>query len=375
MNTTTSLYILSGIMLAAAFLLGIWFGVRPLASRSVGSVGIEDAGTASSQQTDACQFRSRLNGVCVSSEDETHPDVVLVMIENHFESWPQSGLSDASIVYEAPTEGNITRFLAVYPLGVAVHKAGPVRSARPYFLSWALEYGKPLYFHVGGSNDALGKIRNQGNITDVDEFFRAQYFWRSRDRLAPHNTYTSSTLWESAAHANSRAADAALGDAGVWQFTSALSEAEREIYPDAGKITVSFAPPTYEAVWMYASSTGAYERQQMKKSHRDEDGRLIRAETVAVMHVKSRVLDDVGRLSIETIGKGTGVVFRDGQAITGEWRKMGETDRTRWYDNDGNEIAFKPGHIWIEVVPQTGGVSFESRYHPLPPPSQGGDSE
>src|SRR3989344_100901 len=103
-----------------------------------------------------------------------------IMIENHEESRPQSGLSKADVIYEAVAEGGITRFLAVFYCGASAEdvQVGPVRSARTYFLDWISEYGiSPLYVHVGGANcdpstgsgcaggakaDALGQIQKYG---------------------------------------------------------------------------------------------------------------------------------------------------------------------------------------------------------------------
>ena len=122
-----------------------------------------------------------------------------VMIENEIMSRPfQKGLVEADIVYEAPTEGNITRFLAIFLTprpsfseatslmprqgGATLYsgKIGPVRSARPYFLDWMHEY-KGLYAHVGGSNVALRLLGN-GTSTDgvfnIDQFYYEKYFWR-----------------------------------------------------------------------------------------------------------------------------------------------------------------------------------------------------
>jgi hypothetical protein len=82
-----------------------------------------------------------------------------VMIENHEESRPQSGLSYADVVYEAVAEGGITRFLSVFYCGVSAQDViiGPVRSVRVYYLDWASEYGRyPLFAHVGGANDFAG---------------------------------------------------------------------------------------------------------------------------------------------------------------------------------------------------------------------------
>ena len=81
-----------------------------------------------------------------------------VMIENHLDSRPQSGLSNADIVYEAVAEGGITRFMGVFYCNAVKgasnkYDVGPVRSARTYFLDLASEYADyPLYTHVGGAN-------------------------------------------------------------------------------------------------------------------------------------------------------------------------------------------------------------------------------
>ena len=72
-----------------------------------------------------------------------------VMIENHEEARPQSGLSTADVVYEAVAEGGIARFMGVFYCGIAAQSVlvAPVRSARTYFLPWVLEYDG-LYNHV-----------------------------------------------------------------------------------------------------------------------------------------------------------------------------------------------------------------------------------
>ena len=53
------------------------------------------------------------------------------------------GLGAAGIVYEALAEGGIIRFLSIFqePLPASL---GPVRSLRPYYLDWGLEYGIPV---------------------------------------------------------------------------------------------------------------------------------------------------------------------------------------------------------------------------------------
>ena len=67
------------------------------------------------------------------------------MIENHADSRPQSGLSNADVVYEANSEGGITRLMGIFYCNAvggvgSNYDVGPVRSARTYFLDLASEY-------------------------------------------------------------------------------------------------------------------------------------------------------------------------------------------------------------------------------------------
>jgi len=128
-----------------------------------------------------------------------------VMIENHAESRPQSGLTYADVVYEAVAEGGITRFMGVFYCGIAAKSVSlaPVRSAREHYLPWVLEYDA-LYNHVGGAglcNDptvddrakALCHIQ-QYKIKDMDQFgISFPTCYRNYDRL-DHPVATEHTM-------------------------------------------------------------------------------------------------------------------------------------------------------------------------------------
>ena len=75
---------------------------------------------------------SRLSGVQVSPALAALP-VTAVMIENSDAARPQSGLSDAGVVYEAIAEGGVTRFMALYEENQP-SSIGPIRSARPFYI-------------------------------------------------------------------------------------------------------------------------------------------------------------------------------------------------------------------------------------------------
>ncbi|EKD58182.1 MAG: hypothetical protein ACD_57C00007G0005, partial [uncultured bacterium] len=93
------------------------------------------------------------------------------IIENHKDARPLSGISRADVVYEAIAEGGITRFLGVFYCGAASEdmEIAVIRSARVYFINWALEYGdRPIFLHWGGANnicdDCPGGVKTRGKI-------------------------------------------------------------------------------------------------------------------------------------------------------------------------------------------------------------------
>lgn len=291
-----------------------------------------------------CEFRRALDGVCVEGPAKQNPKLVAVMVENHFESWPQSGVAAARVVYEAPLEGNITRFLLLFTEDQEVEKVGPVRSARPYYLDWLLEYGTPQYMHVGGSPDALQRISTEG-INNLNEFNRGWYYWRDTGRYAPHNTYTSSQLWQDAL--DSYQEQYTTTSFQGWTFGDIAACTEQCMQ----KIQIPYATGnTYTASWTYVSSTEQYLREQAGSADVDTDGAQIVADTVIIQSVDSRVLDSAGRLEINTVGKGEVRVFQKGTMIVGEWKKESVSQRTIFYDAYGEEIVLNPGKIWVQII-------------------------
>lgn len=315
-----------------------------------------------------CEFRRKLDGICVESEEAVTDPMFAVMIENNIEARPLSGVSKARVVYEAPVEGHITRFMALYDFETEVSKVGPVRSARPYYLDWLQEYGVPMYMHVGGSPDGLEKIKRD-NIFDMNEFFRGWYFWRSEDRYAPHNIYTSSKLWKKAYEEYGNGFVPSSAEATAWQGENennweGWNFAKREPCGEEAycvkQIDIDFNAPTYAPRWMFNTTTEQYERYELGKPHLDrETGDQIAVDTLIVQNVDAKVLDNVGRLGIDTIGEGDGVVFRNGYAISAHWYKGAKDERTIWEDVDGHRISFQAGKIWVSMVTQHGVVEYK----------------
>jgi hypothetical protein len=266
-----------------------------------------------------------------------------VMIDNHSDARPQAGVAEASLVYEAPVEGGITRLLAVYPSDAKVERIGPIRSARPYYLDWASELDA-TYVHVGGSPEALDRIKATSGFMDLNEMYAGKYFWRDKARLAPHSTFTSMELLRQAREA--RFADRDRKDIAGWKFKDDAPVGER---PESGAELVIGYADTYRVTWRYDRDANQFVRMRGGKEEKDATGVSVRAKNVVVQYVETKVLDEVGRRRIDTKGGGEALAAIDGRTVGGRWKAVG--GRTVFVDAAGNEFAFDAGTTWIEVVP------------------------
>ena len=287
---------------------------------------------------------SQLDGLSVTSTGEERPDIIAVMIDNHPDALPQAGLKDAPVVYEAPVEGGLTRFMAIYAKNGVAEKVGPVRSARPYYLDWLREYGDALYMHCGGSPAALDLIK-QENIFDANEFYNGGYYWRDNLRYAPHNLYTKAGNWQKLWSDKSVARTIKVWDG--WKFDETSPTGTEAT--DIKELNIKYSPG-YEAGWKYNAVNKNFERQMDGKPHADTTGQIT-ADNILIQFASVEILDEVGRRAIETVGQGEARVLRDGKIIKGIWKKEGIYDRTRFFNASGEEIKLKPGRTWIQVVP------------------------
>jgi hypothetical protein len=306
------------------------------------SVG--EALEATKNRAKAEQAPSPLTGVLVPlAEARRYP--VAVMVENHPNSRPQSGLEKAGLVYEAYAEGGITRFMALYVEGDQARPIGPVRSVRTYYLDWATEW-RAYLAHVGGNMDALDLIPSS-KVYDLDEFAQAGAYWRDHSRFAPHNMYTSIERLRAAA---ARERYPEKGSFAVWPRKDAAPVAQR---PESAEFGVNYGG-SYSVRWVYDKTSNRYTRHQAGAVHADkETGTAITASNVIVQVVpQSNVTTRIGEpgLRLETVGSGPARFILDGQVRDGTWKKTAGA-KTRFYEQDGSELKLNRGPTWISAVP------------------------
>lgn len=291
------------------------------------------------------KYYSPLTGLQVADEAATKQAVTAIMIENSPSARPQSGLKQAGIVYEAVAEAGITRFLALYQQDKPA-LIGPVRSVRMYYVDWAAPYNATIV-HVGGSAAALAEVRN-GTYRDGDQFFNGAYFWRTSDRAAPHNVYTSFEKLDG------------LNSAKGWnesKFTGfARTDGKTSATPNATSIAINISSASYNTHYDYDAASNTYLRSIGGEESIDrEHGQLAPNVVVAMRVDMSTVMEDGYRESITTSGAGNTTIFQNGMAIDCTWRKNSRSEPLQFVDADGKEISLNRGQTWIAAVPNSSG--------------------
>ncbi|MBN2096628.1 DUF3048 domain-containing protein [Candidatus Peregrinibacteria bacterium] len=295
---------------------------------------------------------SILNGAPIE-QDIGKGQVLAVVIENYTPiRSTQIGLEEAAIVYEVPTEGGITRLLALYD-GRPIEAMGPVRSARPYFITWASEY-RAAFVHVGGSPEALANLIGNFRLFNIDEFADYVTIWRNNQYLAPHNAFTSTeNIYER------------LNKENYYQPVKTKRfpfKDPDDVSGDIRTITIDFSIAPYAVKYAYDETNHTYTRYNGGKTHHN-----IQPANVVIQFVDTEVLDDIGRLRIQTHGTGKTLVFRDGHVVEGTWEKdasINSPDQpidqswTKFFDQNGDEIELNRGQVWIEVVPNGRSVNY-----------------
>ncbi len=278
---------------------------------------------------------------------------IAVVIENHPDARPQSGYNDADIVYETLAEGGITRTLAIFQSKSST-EIGPVRSARSYFVDWLTAYGA-LFGHVGGNADALDLVSQIG-VADLNQFYNGGNYWRSADRYAPHNVYTTTDKLYAAAKANNLSTSAIV--AGL-KFKKDVAEKDR---PASQDVNIEFSYDDFTAGYSYVPKTNTYLRSNGGVAAKDKNtGAQIAPKNVIVEFTSIVPYINYAAeqgVRITDIGSGSGYLFQDGKTTKITWTKSSREARTKYVDETGKEIELNPGQTWIEVVPTGNSVTF-----------------
>jgi len=295
---------------------------------------------------------STLTGLPVDPSANKRP-VTGVMIENSLDARPQSGLAQAGVVFEAVAEGGVTRFLALYQDQVPAN-IGPIRSARPYFIQWAMGFDAG-YAHVGGSPDGLADIKAWG-VRDLDQFYNGGSYHRISSRAAPHNVYTGiDTLNQ----LETKKGYTTSTFAGFVRGKEAPSQ-----QPNATSIDFQLSGYDYDPHFTYSAAANSYDRSEMGQPQLDANtGKQLSPKVVIaiVVPMAQGALDSSGAYysDYNPIGSGQAYVFQNGTVTIGQWQKASNTTNISFTDSSGQPLPLNPGQTWITAVTSTNRVSYK----------------
>lgn len=300
------------------------------------------------------EAQSLLNGVWLP-EETARLRPYGIMINNIEYADPQRGLSRASVLYEALTEAGITRFLALYEGAAAAEASeeiGSVRSARHYFVSFALEHDA-IFVHFGGTTYAEKAIKRlkADHIDGIGG--RGQWaFFRDNAVSSPHNVFLSLFDIHTAAEQMELRLTYQDEYAPPYTFTeepiAALSPYE------ASSLQICYSS-YITAEFTYQPETGLYARAQFGKPHLDaQTNEPLTFATVLVRFVEEKDIDKNGYQTMTlSNASGEGLLFSGGQVAPITWRRVEKDGFMQYYDAAGEPLVLCPGRLYIGVCPDT----------------------
>ncbi|WP_010097435.1 DUF3048 domain-containing protein [Ornithinibacillus scapharcae] len=287
----------------------------------------------------------------IGTNDSIDHRAIGVMINNHGSARPQTGLSQADLVFEILAEGMITRFLAIYH-SEHPEMIGPVRSAREYYFDLSNRYGALYVYHgaapfVNEMLDNRGIDHIDGAIYDND----GKLFKRESFRVAPHNSYL---LYDNVTNV--------ANDLGYEMNTehNALSfltedDAETIVGSSASHIEIVYSDNPMEIVeYTYDIDNEKYTRYNDREMTVElETGEPVQVDNIFIVETHHEVIDDVGRRAIDFYTGGDAYLIQKGKVQQLKWEnRSGQIVPVK----DGKVVGFVPGKTWINVVPTSPGM-------------------
>ncbi|MCU1624730.1 MAG: CchlO [Frankiales bacterium] len=276
--------------------------------------------------------------------------VVAVKIDNAPLARPyQKGLGRSSVLYQELVEGGLTRFLAIYEIKASgTADVGPVRSARESDVGVLRAYDQPPLGFSGANSGVLAIFRSaqrSGWLKDgsYDDFSSA--YRLGAQRRDARNFFVD------------------LGKLSSLNSTNTVKDVGFTF--SAGTPTTGVPTPSALAAFSSFTRVGLTYHPSAHTWSITQNGTPmtgvapanIVVQRVAIQH--SRFVDVHGQPTpfTKTDGSGSVTILRDGQRLTGTWKRTG-FGATRYYNAAGRQIALRPGKTMVLLLPTSGSLTF-----------------
>ena len=290
---------------------------------------------------------------------------IAFMIDNNKNAQPQASLNSTYMVYEIIVEGGESRLMALFK-GKVADQVGPIRSARHYFIDYAME-NDALYAHLGMSPQAQATFQEygiqhiNGQVYDTGKArTEDSLYWRATHKKAPHNAYTNTESilkvakgygWKTTSDKDS-----------VLNYVAEEVNLDQEDAFSVESVKIPYAKG-HTVEYKYDNETGRYTRWSKGKKMFDEMTKEeVTTKNIIITFAENYTLDDgenKGRQDVLTIGSLDGYYITNGKAIKIKCNKTSRFEQTKYVDLEGNEIKVNDGNTWVNVCPIDANVTFK----------------
>lgn len=272
--------------------------------------------------------------------------VYYVKIENTHGGTPQYGENKADLMIEELVEGGVTRLVGLFYTDLPT-RVGHVRSAR----TTDIALSQPVSASIVASGAAPKTV-------DAIEAAGVPFFTYDKDdpgwsadpaKVAPYHV-----LWDIRKLNETAASEGKKPERSF--FTWGDGPPSDDVAKQVTSASVQFSPAS-TTNWRF--SGGKWHRVNELAAGGEE----YAADAIVVIFarvVDAGYLDPAGNAVPETVVEGSGraVVFTGGDATEGTWSKATASDTMTFTTKSGKPFGLKPGHIWLEVVPRGGSVTY-----------------
>lgn len=275
----------------------------------------------------------------------TNGPVLVVKIDDTTQAHPQIGLEDADVVYIEQVEGGLTRLAAVFS-SVIPQRVGPVRSARISDIDIVAQYGH-IAFAYSGAQKKLLPVIAAANLQDLGaQHEGSSIYTTDPNRIPPYAMVLRADLLMQKVAEKKYSIDVAKN---VGSIFGDLHEGGTP----TTKVVMHWPAATYSAQWSETEQRWLLEHNN--NPNIAESGVHLGPSTLIIQMVSiipSEYKDKLGGVTplSQTVGSGKAYVLRNGELFATTWNRPFEDSGTTFTLNNGEQMNFAPGQIWIALT-------------------------
>ncbi|OGI19916.1 MAG: hypothetical protein A3J06_01975 [Candidatus Moranbacteria bacterium RIFCSPLOWO2_02_FULL_48_19] len=282
---------------------------------------------------------------------------------------PAAGFSEADMVIEMPVvTSSVTRLMAIYVCNTPT-EVGSMRSARHDFIS--LAKGLDAIFVPWGrseshsGSDSVGLAQGILNRNEIDNINCNQDAGKSATLCSKNPCFRKEGMARGVDSGYAKPAELFIcaqefGYRLENKFSGYkhVSEAALENRPKGGHLRVAFAGP-FAAEYDYDRDTNSYLRTwgNVPDVDRNNKNRNAPKNVIVVMAQSEQIEGQYNNVQLgdpwyDTQDSGDAFYYMNGEQKRGTWKKDKSdiNSKLNFFDESGNEVAFVPGQMWVEVL-------------------------